>query len=62
MLDPDDPFYAPLWRRIVIVAVAAGWGLFELSQGNSGWALVFGGLGAWAAWAFFLRKTPDDPE
>ena len=49
MIDPTDPFFAPLWRRVVIVALCLGWALFEVATGSPGWALMFGAAGAYAA-------------
>ncbi len=49
MIDPTDPFFAPLWRRVVIVGLCLGWALFEVATGSPGWALMFGAAGAYAA-------------
>ena len=53
-LDPDHPFFRPLWVRIATVAVALGWGLFEFSLGEPFWGIVFLGLGFYAGWSFFI--------
>ncbi len=60
MFKLQDAFYRPLWLRIAIVAVCAGWALFELSSGSTGWALLFGAIGAWAAYQFFVVWTDPD--
>jgi hypothetical protein len=49
MIDPTDPFFAPLWRRVVIVGLCLGWALVEVLNGSPGWALMFGAVGAYAA-------------
>jgi hypothetical protein len=49
MIDPSDPFFAPLWRRIAIVGLCLGWSLVEVLSGSPGWALIFGAAGAYAA-------------
>ena len=54
MFDFSHPFFRPLWRRILIVAVALGWALFEAVTGNPGWAVVFGALGAVALWGLLV--------
>ena len=54
MFDFSHPFFRPLWRRILIVAVALGWALFEAVTGNPGWAVVFGALGAVALWGLLI--------
>ncbi|MDW4496664.1 hypothetical protein R5H30_01620 [Sulfitobacter sp. D35] len=58
--DVQSPVFRPLWRRIAVVAVTLGWALFELSNGATGWALVFGLAGLWCAWQFFVAW--EDPE
>ncbi|NVO25755.1 DUF3329 domain-containing protein [Donghicola mangrovi] len=50
MIDPDDPFFAPLWRRVVIVGLCLGWAVFEAVTGSPGWALMFGAAGLYAGW------------
>ncbi len=48
------PFFRPLWRRIAVVAVCAGWGFFELSMGNAFWVVLFWGLAGVCAYEFFV--------
>jgi len=52
-------FFIPLWRRIALVAVCLGWSLLELSMGNSGWAVLFAGIGIYCAHQFFLAFDPE---
>lgn len=56
------PFFNPLWRRIATVLVCLLWALFEWSNGQDIWALVFGGIGVVSAWVFFVtwKPVPDD--
>ena len=54
MFDFSHPFFRPLWRRVLIVAVALGWALFEAVTGNPAWAVVFGALGAVALWGLLV--------
>lgn len=59
-LDPNDPFYRPLWRRVAIVALMIGWGLFELSRGAGVWAAGFLLGGIWVGAIFW--QNPPSPE
>lgn len=52
LLDLENPFFAPLWIRIAVVAVMAVWGMFELSQGEYMWAIIFLGFAAICGWRF----------
>ncbi|WP_254868516.1 hypothetical protein [Phaeobacter sp. HF9A] len=58
MFDLRHPFFNPLWRRVLTVVMASGWALVELATGSPGWALMFGAVGAWAAYALLLTWTP----
>ena len=64
MFDPSHPFYRPLWRRVAIVAVTAGWALVEYSNDAPIWASLFAVISAWCAWFFFVvykdKNTEDD--
>lgn len=60
-LDADHPMLRPLWVRLVILALCFGWAAFEFVGGSPLWGMVFGALGAYAAWAFFLA-APDKPD
>lgn len=62
MIDPDHPFYAPLWRRVLLPAICAAWALFEFIAGQPIWGFIVGGLGAYAAYKFFLEKRPQKVE
>jgi len=58
LFDLHHPFFAPMWRRVVVVLFCAGWSLFEVVTGQYFWACVFAGMGALAAWQFYVRP-PD---
>ena len=62
MFDLNHPFFRPLWRRVAIVVIALGWALVELSGGNLFWAILFGALGVYAVWGFFIAFDPRDEE
>lgn len=53
------PFFLPLWRRVATVLACGGWALFELLGGNTGWAVLFGAIGALCAFEFFVVFNPD---
>ncbi|MBI1218481.1 MAG: hypothetical protein GC186_08020 [Rhodobacteraceae bacterium] len=54
-LDPNDPFFRPVWRRWATVLVPAAWSCLELWGGNASWALLFGAAAAYAFWMLILR-------
>lgn len=58
--DVQKPFYKPLWLRVALVGICAGWGLIELLGGQPFWALLFGVLGAYLTHQFFFAFDPKD--
>ncbi|WP_245744743.1 hypothetical protein [Aliiroseovarius sediminilitoris] len=57
MFDLHVPFFNPLWRRVVVVAICLGWALVELAFGSVGFAVIFGAAGLYTAHQFFIRWT-----
>ena len=55
----DHPWFRPLWRRVLVVMLITGWGLFEALSGAPFWAVLFLALAGFAAWQFFVRFSPD---
>lgn len=55
----DHPFFLPVWRRVLTVALSGGWGLVELWSGNTFWAMLFLAAGVFAFWRLFITKDPD---
>ena len=62
MFELRVPFFVPLWRRILVMVICFGWAVFELMTGAVFWAILFGALGATAAWQFFLSGWPASSE
>ncbi len=60
MFSLRHPFMRPLWRRIALTGISAGWALMELSLGNPLWAAVFGVIALYCAIEFFLRFDPEN--
>ena len=61
--EQQHPFYKPLWRRIVIVAVVAFWTGFEYFTGAGGlWLTLAGGMLAYSIYVFFITWPKDTPE
>jgi hypothetical protein len=55
IIDPDDPFFAPLWRRWATALFALVWGGIELFFGNPGWAVLFGAAGVYAYYVLIYQ-------
>lgn len=62
IIDPDHPFFRPLYRRILVVVVCFVWAVFEYTNGSDGWALLFLAMGAWSGWLLLVTWKPKDPD
>ena len=58
LFDLDHPFFRPLWRRLIIIAVCLGWGVFEFVMGHPFWGTLFAGLGLYCIWGFLFDHRP----
>jgi len=68
LFDMDHDWLRPLWVRVLIVALASGWGIFEWINEQHVWAVIFLVMAAYAFWSFFLvparqgeEDRPDEP-
>ncbi len=63
LFDLNNPFFAPLWRRILIVCILVFWGLVEFYTSNTIWAVIFLILASICLWQFYTinyTKKPKD--
>jgi len=65
-MDPH-PWLRPLWRRIALIVVCAGWVAFEAwIEPGSFWFWMFVAIAAWGVWELLLSgkyrdAVPADP-
>ncbi len=68
MLIKRDPWFEPLYRRVIITAICAGWLVFELVVDDPWgiWAMIAVFVTGLAVWSFFLsgdyRNKPASDE
>jgi len=58
-LDTNHRAFKPLWVRVAIVLVAAGWGLVEFATDAPFWGIIFLGLAGYAIYGFFFDFHPE---
>ena len=51
-------FFDPLWRRVAVVAICAGWTGLEFFYGENMWAGIAAAITAYAVWSFLLAYKP----
>lgn len=59
LVDPNAPFFRPLWVRILCVVLPLAWAGFELSMGSPFWAILFGAAGLYLAFQLFVRRRDE---
>jgi hypothetical protein len=47
LIDPNDPFFAPTWRRWLVTVGPLAWAGVELWNDQPMWALLFGMAGGY---------------
>lgn len=60
--DVRHPVFRPFWRRALLTGVCFLWALFEFSNGQIIWAVVFGACGVHLFLQFFVLFDPADYE
>lgn len=61
ILDPNDPFFRPVWRRWAAVVAPVVWGGFEAYSGSPEWGILFAFAGAYAFY-ILIFKGPSGSE
>ncbi|MCV6592251.1 MAG: hypothetical protein OIF48_04815 [Silicimonas sp.] len=56
------PFFRPRWRRVAVTGACLGWAGLELALGNPVWCVIFGAIGLYLAYEFFVIFDPEDYE
>lgn len=59
LLDPNHPFFQPVWRRWATGLAPLIWGGIELWTGNPGWAILFFVAGGYAIYELIIRGPSD---
>jgi len=60
--DVRHPIFRPFWRRAALTGLTLGWAIFELLNGETVWAAVFGACGAYLFLQFFVKFDPAEYE
>ncbi|CAM3389670.1 hypothetical protein PANO111632_17305 [Paracoccus nototheniae] len=56
LVDPEAPFFRPLWVRVLCVVMPLIWAGVELWNGSPAWAMLFGAAGVYLAVVLFLWR------
>ncbi|WEX79221.1 hypothetical protein PYH37_004928 [Sinorhizobium numidicum] len=57
-IDPDHPFYRPLWIRLLIVGLCAVWTAVEFMSDQTIWGMIFLAVTAYTACALLIFYKP----
>lgn len=53
-----DPWFAPLYRRIAVVAVCLGWLGLEAWGGEQVWSMIALAVTGYAVWSLLIAYEP----
>ena len=59
-IDPDHPFYRPLWIRLLIVLFCAVWTVVEFLGKQTLWGMIFLAITAYASAALLIFYRPSE--
>lgn len=59
-IDPDHPFYRPLWIRLLIIVFCALWTAVEFYGGQVMWGTIFMVVTAYAGASLLLFYRPKE--
>jgi hypothetical protein len=54
-IEPEHPIYRPLWVRVLLLLVLAGWAAAELTRGSPFWGTIAAGLALFVIYELFWR-------
>lgn len=57
LLDPDHPFFIPVWRRWASTLFPLAWAGVEWYLDSPGWAVLFAAAGVYAGYMLLWRKA-----
>jgi hypothetical protein len=52
LIDFENPFFKPMWIRVLVLAFLTAWGFFEFAAGEPAWSAVFLAISAFCGWRF----------
>lgn len=61
-IDLQHPWFIPLYRRVIVVAICLSLTLIDAVFGDPFWMTLFGALTAYCIYSFFFAFTPREPE
>ncbi|MBU3029478.1 hypothetical protein [Paracoccus marinaquae] len=56
LVDPNAPFFRPLWVRVLCVVLPLGWAGVEMANDSPFWAVLFGAAGIYLGYELFIRR------
>ncbi|MGF6256247.1 hypothetical protein [Ensifer sp. LBL] len=59
-IDPDHPFYRPLWIRLLIVGFCGVWTVVEFLGEQTMWGMIFLAVTAYASAALLVFYKPSE--
>ncbi len=58
LIDPDHPFYRPLWIRLLIIGLCAVWTAVEFRNDENTWGMIFLAVTTYTACTLLIFFKP----
>ncbi|OJF94375.1 hypothetical protein [Pararhizobium antarcticum] len=58
LIDPDHPFYRPLWIRLLIIALCGFWTAVEFRNNENTWGMIFLAVTTYTACTLLIFFKP----
>ena len=58
LVDPEAPFFRPLWVRVLCVVLPLAWAGVEFWLASPFWGMIFAAAGLYLGFALFVRRRP----
>ena len=56
LVDPEAPFFRPLWVRVLCVVLPLAWAGVEFWFASPFWGMIFAAAGLYLVFALFVRR------
>lgn len=60
LIDPQNPFFRPLWIRVLCVLLPLLWAGVEFRNAAPFWGVLFAAAGLYLFYALFIQRKGDD--
>ena len=57
---PTPKWMQPLWVRLALCILPGAWAVFEFTNGDQFWGVMFALVAAYGAWTYLIQYKPPE--